>query len=147
MASSSTRRTGEGAFPGQSVLRDALALASTVIASGKHTGAQRLFAIAGSTRAFGEKMEDLSHLQAYTEAAADGIEDLAQYIDRTEVAKIFDDIGALAKRQPVLTAAFTLAAGIAVTQVVRNWRTTPGSARRRAQPTGRRRKVNRRGKH
>ena len=49
------------------------------------------------------------HLQAYAGAAADGLEDLADYIDRTEVADIFDGITAFAKRQPVLAAAVTLA--------------------------------------
>jgi hypothetical protein len=151
MASSSTRRNERPAFAGhdhgQSVLGDVLALASTIIESGKHAGAQKIFAVAGSSRGFGKDVDELPHLHAYAEAVADGLEDLADYIDRSEVREIFDDIGTLARRQPVLSVAFTLAAGIAVTQVVRNWRTPERAVRRRTRSMKRpRRKTNGRGK-
>jgi hypothetical protein len=147
----STRRKEEqevaGRDPGQSVLRDVLALASTIIKSGKHMSALKIFAVAHSTRAFGGDGAGLPHLHAYSEAVADGLEDLADYIDRTEVPEIFTDIGALAKRQPIFTAAVTLAAGIAVMQVARNWRKTERSAGRRTRSLRRpRRKTNGQGK-
>jgi hypothetical protein len=148
MVRASTRRNGgrsfEGRGPSHSVFRDVLSLASTVIESGKHAGAEKIIAVAESTRAFGEDLDELPHLQAYAGAAADGLEDLADYIDRTEVADIFDDVAAFAKRQPVLAAAVTLAAGVAVAQAVRNWRTSPVAGGRRT--TRRRRKANGRGR-
>ena len=132
MPSSSTRRNGErthsGRDYGQSILRDILALASTVIGTGKHAGAQKISAVAESARTFGEGMAELPHLQAYADAAADGLDEFAEYIDRTEVADILDDMGSLAKRQPLLTAAAAVAAGVVVTQALRNWRTINSGA-------------------
>jgi hypothetical protein len=132
-----------------SVVNDVLSLASTVLDSGKHTSAEKMIAIAGSARSFGEEVE-LAPFQAYVGAAADGLEDLANYIDRTQVADILDDITTFAKRQPALAGALAVGAGIVVMQVVRNWRTRPvidggGSTRRprKAKGRGRRRKSKR----
>jgi hypothetical protein len=151
MMALSTRRPEEQAFAsrdhGQSVSRDVLALVSTIISSAKHMSAQKIFAVAHSSRAFGEEGNGLPHFQAYGEAVADGLEDLADYIDRTEVPEIFNDIGALAKRQPILTAAVTLAAGIAVMQVARNSQKTERAAGRGSRSLRRpRRKTNGQGK-
>jgi hypothetical protein len=132
MPSSSARHNGERDFErrnyGQSVLRDILALASSVAGSGKHIGAQKILAAAEAARMFSEDLEELPHLQAYARGAADGLEDLSDYIDRTEVMDILDDAVEMAKRQPAITAAFALAAGIVATQVIRNWRTIQPAA-------------------
>jgi len=142
MPSSSTRRNGErthsGRDYGQSILRDILSLASTVVGSSKHVGAQKISAVAESARTFGEGMAELPHLQAYADAAAEALDEFAEYIDATEVADILDDMGSLARRQPVMTAAAALAAGILVTQALRNWRTFSRSANRPRSRTRRR---------
>jgi hypothetical protein len=131
-----SERTFSGGDYGQSVLRDVLALFSTIVESGKHVAAHKISAIAESTRTFGEDMDELRHLQAYTEAAAEGLEDIAGYIDETELADIIDDIGAYARRQPVLTAAVTVAAGIVLTQAIRNRHRagSPAGQRPRSRP-------------
>jgi hypothetical protein len=143
MPPSSTHRNGERTFPGrdygQSILRDVVVLFSTIVESGKHVAAQKIFAIAESTRTFGGDVDELPHLQAYTEAAAEGLEGIADYIDETELAEIVDDIGAYARRQPVLTAAMTVAAGIVLTQAIRNWRRAEAPASRRPRSRHRRR--------
>ncbi len=48
----------------------------------------------------------MPHLQAYADAAAESLEDLADYLDRNEVGDIIEDVGSFAKRQPVVAAAF-----------------------------------------
>jgi hypothetical protein len=132
MPSSSTRTNGERGFErrayGQSVLRDIFSLASSVAESGKHLGAQKIFAVAEATRIFGEDLHELPHLQAYAEAAADGLDDVGDYVDRTDMPEILDDMADYAKRQPIMTAALALAAGIALTQIIRNWRTLEPAA-------------------
>jgi len=135
MATASTHRNGGRSSSsrdfGSSIFRDVFSLASTVLGSGKHIGAQKISAVADSTRLFGEDIGELPHLQAYAEAAADGLEDLADYIDRTEITDILDEMAMLARRQPVLTAVVALAAGVAVTQAMRNWRPTTARTRGR----------------
>ena len=123
---------------GQSIYRNILAASSPFVASSKHTGVQRIAAVAASVRAFGKSSEDLPQLQAYAEAAADGLERFGEYIDRTELPDIFDDLGTYAKHQPVLVAALTLGAGIGLIQAVRNWRENPTGYSRRPRSTGRR---------
>jgi hypothetical protein len=149
MPSSSARSHGERTFDrrnyGQSVFRDILSLASSVGQSGKHLAAQKIFSVAEATRVFGEDLRDLPHLQAYADAAADGIDDLADYIDQTDIAEILDDAAMFAKRQPVITAAMALAAGVAVTQLVRNWRTIETAASPRPRARSRKRRDNGRG--
>jgi hypothetical protein len=122
-ARSNSERQSERRNYGQSVMRDILSLASSVAASGKHLGAQKVFAVAEATRVFGEDLAELPHLRAYAEAAADGLEELGEYVDQTEVDDMFDDMVEFARRQPVITAAFALAAGIVAMQIARNWRT------------------------
>jgi hypothetical protein len=132
MPSSSARSNGERNFErrnyGQSVLSDLLSLASSIAGSGKHMGAQKVFAVAEATRVFGEDLNELPHLKAYAEAAADGLDDFGEYVENTEIADILDDAADFAKRQPAITAAFALAAGILATQVVRNWRSIRSAA-------------------
>jgi hypothetical protein len=135
MPSSSARFDGERDFErrnyGQSVLRDILSLASSVVGSGKHLGAEKIFALAEATRVFGDDLHELPHLQAYAQAAAEGLDDVGEYVDEVEIAELFDDVTEFAKRQPVITAAFALAVGIAVTQIARNWRTIKPQGSRR----------------
>jgi hypothetical protein len=145
MPSSSARHNGERGFErrnyGQSVLRDILSLASSVGQTGKHLGAQKIFAVAEAARMFGEDLRDLPQLQAYAEAAAEGIDELGDYIDQTDIADILDDAATFAKRQPVITAAIAVAAGIAATQLIRNWRTidTAGGPKPRSRGGAKRR--------
>ena len=126
MPSSSARHNGERDFArrsyGQSVLRDILSLASGVAGTGKHMGAQKIFAVAEAARMVGEDLNELPHLKTYAEAAADGLDEFGEYVDRTDIPEIVDDVIDFAKRQPVITAALALAVGIMATQLIRNWR-------------------------
>lgn len=126
---------------GQSIYRNIMAASLPFIASGKHTGVQRILAVAASVRAFGKSSKDLPQLQSYAETAADGLDRFGEYIDRTELPDIFDDLGTYAKHQPVLVAALTLGTGIALTQAVRNWRENTTRYSRRPRSTGRRNKA------
>ena len=149
MVRASTRRNGGRSFEGRgythSVLHDVLfTLASTVIASGKHAGAEKILAVAGSTCAFGEDVDELRTFRPTQVRPPTGSR-ISQIISTAPKSPIFStDITAFAKRQPVLAAAVTLAAGIAVTQAVRNWRTSTVDDGRRS--TRRRRKANGRGR-
>jgi hypothetical protein len=132
MPSSATRLNGERNHGrrgyGQSVFRDILSLLSSIATSGKHLGVQKIFAVAEATRTFGNELNEVPQFKAYTAAAANGLEDFGDYVERTEVVEILDDTVEFAKRQPVITAAFALAAGIVLTQLVRNWRTLQGNS-------------------
>jgi hypothetical protein len=68
----------------------------------------------------------LPYLREYTDAAAERIDEIADYVDRTEIPEMLEDIASFAKRQPMASLALGLAAGLVTTQLVRGW---PGGRR------------------
>lgn len=124
---------------------DALSLASTLADSRKRAGADRIVEIASATREFGASLEDFPQLRQYSDQAAAGLDDLADYIARTDLPDMLDDFAGFAKRQPVATLTLGVAAGLAFTQLVHGW-PVPAKPRRaasngRAKRGGRRRRV------
>jgi predicted transcriptional regulator len=104
---------------GQRMFGDVLSMASTVAESRKHQAAERLSELASATRNFTNTVEDLPYLRDYTDAAANRIDELAEYVDRTDVPEMLDDIASFARRQPMATLALGLAAGLVTTQLMR----------------------------
>ena len=124
---------------------DALSLASTLADSRKRAGADRIVELASATREFGASLDDFPQLRRYSDQAADSLDDLADYIVRTDIPEMLDDFAGFAKRQPVATLTLGVAAGLAFTQLMHGWplsmkrhrAPSNGSVRRR----GRRRKT------
>ena len=104
---------------GQRMFGDVLSMASTVAESRKHQAAERLNELASAARNFTNTVEDLPYLRDYTDAAANRIDELAEYVDRTDVTEMLDDMASFAKRQPMATLALGLAAGLVTTQLMR----------------------------
>jgi hypothetical protein len=127
---------------GQRMFGDVLSMASTVAESRKHMAAERLSELASAARNFTNTVEDLPYLRDYTDAAATRIDELAEYVDRTDVPEMLDDIASFAKRQPMATLALGLAAGLVTTQLMRGGMlgTRQGGSSSKT-PTRRRRKT------
>ncbi|QIG51530.1 hypothetical protein G5V57_29750 [Nordella sp. HKS 07] len=100
---------------------DALSLASTLADSRKRAGADRIVEFAEATRHFGETLDDFPQLRAYSDTAADNLDDLADYVVRTDIPEMLDDFASFARRQPVATLTLGVAAGLAVTQLMHGW--------------------------
>jgi hypothetical protein len=100
---------------------DALSLASTLADSRKRAGADRIVELASATREFGASLDDFPQLRRYSDQAADTLDDLADYIVRTDIPDMLDDFAGFAKRQPVATLTLGVAAGLAFTQLVHGW--------------------------
>ena len=104
---------------GQRMFGDVLSMASTVAESRKHQAAERLSELASAARNFTNTVDDLPYLRDYTDAAANRIDELAEYVGRTDVTEMLDDMASFAKRQPMATLALGLAAGLVTTQLMR----------------------------
>jgi hypothetical protein len=104
---------------GQRMFGDVLSMASTVAESRKHQAAERLSELASAARNFTNTVEDLPYLRDYTDAAANRIDELAEYVGRTDVTEMLEDMASFAKRQPMATLALGLAAGLVTTQLMR----------------------------
>ncbi|HEY7764854.1 MAG TPA: hypothetical protein VIB38_07675, partial [Aestuariivirgaceae bacterium] len=106
---------------GQRMFGDVLSLASTLAGSRKQMAAERLNELASATRNLTNSVEDLPYLRDYTDAAAQRIDELADYVERTDIDEMLEDIATFAKRQPMATLALGLAAGLVTTQLMKNW--------------------------
>jgi hypothetical protein len=100
---------------------DALSLASTLADSRKRAGADRIVELASATREFGASLDDFPQLRRYSDQAAASLDDLADYIVRTDIPDMLDDFAGFAKRQPVATLTLGVAAGLAFTQLMHGW--------------------------
>jgi hypothetical protein len=106
---------------GQGMFGDVLSMASTLAGSRKHIAAEKLSELASATRNLTSSVEDLPYLRDYTDAAAERIDELADYVDRTDFPEMLDDIASFAKRQPMATLALGVAAGLVTTQLMKSW--------------------------
>jgi hypothetical protein len=126
-----------GKANGNNLFDDALSMASTLTRGRKQTEAKRLKDISLATREFSATLEDFPHLRSYADAAADGIDSIADYVEETELQDMVSDLADMARRQPIATIALTIAAGVAAAQIARgmempNRRPAAARSRRRA---------------
>jgi hypothetical protein len=128
---------------GNRLFDDALSMASTLTRSRKQTEAKRLKDISLATREFSATLEDFPHLRSYADAAADGIDSIADYVEETELQDMVSDLADMARRQPIATIALTIAAGVAAAQIARGMdmpKRRPAARSRRKVPPARRKR-------
>lgn len=131
-----------GKTNGNTLFDDALSMASTLTRSRKQTEAKRLKDISLATREFSATLEDFPHLRSYADAAADGIDSIADYVEETELQEMVSDLADMARRQPLATIALTIAAGVAAAQIARGMeipKHRPAGRPRRRAPARRKR--------
>ena len=98
--------------------------AASIIESRKDLAGKRLTKLATATRKATKSFDDLPYLRDYTDAAAEKIDEMAEYVTRTDIPEMLGDVAAFSKRQPVATFALSVAAGVVTTQLVRGWPTS-----------------------
>ena len=97
--------------------------AATLIESRKDRAGEQLTKLATATRKATKSFEELPYLRDYTDVAAEKIDEIAEYVNRTDIPAILGDFAALARRQRVATFALSVAAGVVTTQLMRGWPT------------------------
>ena len=147
-AAKKTRRTRRAPYSkpvGSRIFDDALSLASTLADSRKRASADRIVELASATREFGATLDDFPQLRFYSDTAAENLDDLADYIAKTDIPDMLDDFTRFARRQPVATLTLGVAAGLAFTQLVHGWpvpmKTQGKSSNGRARKRGRKPKA------
>jgi hypothetical protein len=128
------------------VLEDVLAVASTLLKRRKDRGVEKLHSMTDATRDYVASMSDL---RAKAGAAAEGIDELADYAMHTDIEHVMADAATFARKHPLATLGLTLAAGLLATQFFRSLPAeTPAklpsrAAKKKAKVTAKpRRKVN-----
>jgi hypothetical protein len=102
-------------------LGDALSLASTFADNRKAAGSDRIVELASATREFGASLSDFPQLRRYGDQAAGSLDDLADYVAKTDIPDMLDDFVGFAMRKPVATLTLGVATGLAFTQLVYGW--------------------------
>jgi hypothetical protein len=120
------------------LLDDALSLASTLADSRKRAGAERIEELASAARQFAASLNEFPQIRLYSDQAADGLDDLADYLAKTDIPDMLDDFAGFARRQPVATLTMGIAAGLAFTQLVHGWPVPMKATRATASRPGKR---------
>jgi len=102
-------------------LGDALSLASTFADSRKAASADRIGELASAAREFGVSLNDFPQLRRYGDQAAGSLDDLADYVAKTDIPDMLDDFVGFAMRRPVATLTLGVATGLAFTQLAYGW--------------------------
>jgi hypothetical protein len=90
---------------------DILAIAGSLLRNRQEAGAEKIRSLAGAARGFAADLPDIPNIRTYAAAAADQMETLSDYASDTSMEQMVEDATDLAKRHPVATAAFAVAAG------------------------------------
>ena len=98
--------------------------AATIIESRKDLAGERLTKLATATRKATKSFDELPYVRDYTDAAAEKISEMAEYVTRTDIPEMLGDVAAFAKRQRMATFALSVAAGVVTMQLVRGWPTS-----------------------
>jgi ElaB/YqjD/DUF883 family membrane-anchored ribosome-binding protein len=124
MAKSTKAARNGGQSISYRIFEDILALASTMAKNRKDFGAEKLQALAGATREYASSIGDLPNLRTHVSSAAESIDGLAEYVMHTDVEHILEDAGTFARRNPLATLGVSVAAGLAVSLLMRPSRST-----------------------
>lgn len=101
------------------ILDSLLAMAGGLADSRRDNAAALLGDFAESIRTVIETVPGLESLRNYADAAAESLEGLAQYVSETELETIASDAGDFMRQHPVMTITGSVAAGLAVAQMVK----------------------------
>ena len=95
--------------------------------------ANELGNVSGAIRRTADKLEDSDNalLAGYVDTAAKRLEDVSRYIESHDLGDLAEDIGELARRQPVLFVGGMFLAGLAAGRFVKSSSGASGSQRRR----------------
>jgi len=116
---SANYRNANAALDGsRRIFDDVLALAGTLARGRKDVGADKLQSLASLTREYAASMTDLPNLRVQVASAADGMENVADYVMHTEIEQMVGDAGNFARRHPLATLAVTIAAGMAASRLM-----------------------------
>lgn len=129
------------------IFDDAMSLASTLADGRKRAGADKIIELASATRDFGASLDDFPQLRHYSDAAAANLDELADYIVKTDIPDMLDDFAGFAKRQPVATLTLGVAAGLAFTQLMHGWPVPMKAGRKSANGRGKRPRRQRKAVH
>ena len=104
------------------LLEDVFAVASTLLKRRKEQGVEQLHSMSEATRDYVASLPDIPNLRAKAGAAAESIDEIANYAKNTDVEQMVSDAATFARKHPLTVLGLTLAVGVVAAQLLR---TTP----------------------
>ncbi len=111
------KRNGNGSGS-HGLFDDILAMAGSLAGSRKEYAATKLETLAESVREIATAVPGIPNFTAYANAAAGGLEGLADYVTENDVETMVSDARQFARTHPMATLAGGIAAGLIVTQMM-----------------------------
>jgi hypothetical protein len=99
---------------------DILAMAGSLADSRKDYAAAQMETLAESFRQFAGTIPAIPTMRAYAGAAADSLDELADYVVESDLADMLDDARGLMQRHPLAAFGGSIAAGLIVTQLIQS---------------------------
>lgn len=102
---------------GPALIDDILTMAGSLANTRKAYAATQLESLAASVRQFSDTMPSVPTIKAYATAAADSLEDLANYVVESDLNDMAADAREFSRRHPLATLGGSIAAGLVITQL------------------------------
>lgn len=125
MARQPSRRTRSSTFSsdsrtksGRAFYADILGIAGSLLRSRQEAGAEKIGDLAGAARNLAADLTDIPNIQSYVDAAAEQMENLSEYASQTSMEDMLDDATEIARRHPIATATFAVAAGFGFIRMI-----------------------------
>jgi hypothetical protein len=99
-------------------VNDVLGIAGALLRNTQEGGAERISSMAAAARNIAAELSDVPYARTYVATTADKVDMLADYVADNSLEQMIEDGTSLAKRYPVSTLAFAIAAGYGLTRLL-----------------------------
>jgi hypothetical protein len=113
-----TARQRSPARPYTPIYGDILGIVGSLMRHRQESGAAKIGSMASAARNFAADLTDIPNVRTYVHAAANQMETLSDYVSDSSLEEMMADATAFAKRYPMATAAFAVAAGFGFTRLM-----------------------------
>jgi hypothetical protein len=104
--------------PSTPIYGDILGIVGSLMRHRQESGAAKIGSMANAARNFAADLTDIPNVKTYVHAAANQMESLSDYVSDSSLEQMMEDATAFAKRYPMATAAFAVAAGFGFTRLM-----------------------------
>jgi hypothetical protein len=117
-SSNRTARQRSPHRPSTPMYGDILGIVGSLMRHRQESGAAKIGSIVNAARNFAADLTDTPNVKTYVHAAANQMEILSDYVSDSSLEQMMEDATAFAKRYPMATAAFAVAAGFGFTRLM-----------------------------
>jgi hypothetical protein len=115
-----TNKLKQSASKSGLIFEGLVGMAQSLANSKKDWGVEKINEFANATKGYASSLKDIPNVGSYVRAAADFLNDFAEYVSETEFEQILTDSSTFVKRHPIITASGCAVAGLMITYLLRS---------------------------